>query len=441
MSLGFSDTLFEPVYYDEDPQPKPLRQSEPDLHNGLLYINFYRKLNSIEQKKFRDRVRKFVKSKLIVSEKNAYLEDNVRSFIAASAVQLTFGLDDWDLEHFHTIRIYPKEFYSRIYERYLKGGAGQSGIIFFSWKDYLAGYADQENGINLGLHEMGHALMINMQEGEQDEKFTEAYEKLEALEEELLPRVRNDEIKFLRKYAGTNINEFFAVSIEHFFEQPIEFKAVMPLLYSAISELLQQDPAAGRIGSASVMDTSNGPVLLTYEEEPKKRRRNFRFSKWHWSLTLLLFGIFIAPWTILVLSHYTVVSIGTLGLFYSAIVVGGGFLFYKKIVLSEALGLTQFILFLLFGLAPVTLSTALLVNRFVPVANETETYFLDGETRTFHGFDAAGLKGNVYEEDPYIREIPADLPKTSIHAGEKMIIHFKRGLFGLRFFNYNEIVQ
>lgn len=440
MSL-LNDTLFEPLYRDDDPQTTPLRQTEPDLHTELLYIGFYRKLNDAGQAKFRSRVRKFVKDKLIVGERNVYLPDKIRSFVAASAVQLTFGLDKWELEHFHTIRIYPKEFYSRIYERYLKGGAGQTGIIFFSWKDYLEGYADQENGINLGLHEMGHALMINMQAGEQDEQFTEAYEKLEELEQELLPRVRSGEIQFLRKYAGTNISEFFAVSVEHFFEQPIEFKKLMPLLYSAISELLQQDPASGRTGSVSVMDTSNGPVLLTYDEKPEKRRRNFRFAKWHWSLSILLSGIFIAPWTLIVLSHCTVVSIGMLWLLYFGIAAGGGLFFYKKIVLSEALGQTQFFLFLLFGLAPVTLSATLLVNRLVPISSETETYYLTGKLNSYHGnYVAAELQGNAYQDDPSVREIPRTFSYVGIHAGEKMIIHFKRGLLGLRIHDYTEII-
>jgi Mlc titration factor MtfA (ptsG expression regulator) len=436
-----NDTLFEQPARGDDPQILPFLQPEPDLHNQLLYIGFYRKLAFADQKKFRDRIRKFVKNKLIVGEGNRYLPDNIRSFVAASAVQLTFGLKDWDLEHFHTIRIYPKEFYSRIYERYLKGGAGQSGVIWFSWKDYLEGYANQENGINLGLHEMGHALMINMQEGEQDERFTEAYEKLEELEQELLPRVRSGEIKFLRKYAGTNTSEFFAVSMEHFFEQPVEFKAVMPLLYSALSELLQQDPASGRTGSVSLTDTSDGPVLLTYDEEPKKRRRNFRFSKWHWSLTVLLLGIFIAPWMLIVLAHYTVVSIGTLWLVYFGIVGAGGILLYKKIVRAEALGLPQFVLFLFFGFAPVTLSSGLLINRLVPVASETEIYFLTGKLSSAHGNVAAELIGNAYSDDPSVREVPDAVAYSSIRAGEKMIIHFKRGLLGLRIHDYNEIIQ
>lgn len=439
MSFDQPDVFSHPQFDNEEPQPVTLEMSEAELHTTLLYINFYRSLAPAGQQRFRQRVREFVESKIIIGIKNVYLPDNMRAFIAASAVQLTFGLEEWYLYHFHTIRIYPKEFYSRINEKLLKGGAGQNGVIWFSWKDYLAGYADQENGINLGLHEMGHALMINMQKGGQDADFHSRFERLTEMEQELLPMVRNGSISFLRKYAGANINEFFAVSIEHFFEQPVEFKKILPLLYSALSELLQQDPAGGIYGSMEPELIAAGPTLIQYDEKPVKRRKNFRFAKWHWSLSILLMGIFIAPVPLFMLAHATDASPGLFFGLYLAFVAAGGFLFYKKLVPTQALDITQFVLFLLFGIGPIGLSSMLLINR-IPVFNETEEYVMTGRTMYLKGGVAVELVGNNYTADPEIREIPI-YKMDQIKPGRTLAIHFSRGIFGMRYHDYSEILQ
>lgn len=439
MSFDNPEVFSNPQFDNDEPAPVALTISDDELHSILLYINYYRKIGMVHQAIFRNRVREFAENKIIIGVRNVHLPDNMRAFIAASAVQLTFGLEEWYLYHFHTIRVYPKEFYSRINEKMLKGGAGQNGLIWFSWKDYLAGYADQENGINLGLHEMGHALMINMQKGAQSPEFHGAFERLVEIEQELLPLVRNGSVGFLRKYAGANIHEFFAVSIEHFFEQPVEFKKMLPVLYSAISELLLQDPASNNL-SADTISESGQPVPVQYEQEiPKKKKKNFRFANWHWSLTVMLIGIFIAPVPLMALSMITFVPAGILFLLYFAFAIAGGFYFHKKIVPTQALNQVQFILFLFFGIAPTGLTSVLLINR-IPVIHETEKYIMTGKTFYMKGAIAVELAGHEYDDDPEVREIPLD-KISAIRPGRTVAIHFSRGIFGMRYHEYTEILQ
>ena len=47
---------------------------------------------------------------------------------------------------------------------------------------------------------------------------------------------------YLRNYAFTNMQEFWAVSLEAFFESPAELKANMPELYGTLCDILNQDP-------------------------------------------------------------------------------------------------------------------------------------------------------------------------------------------------------
>lgn len=440
MSFQNPDIFSHPEFSHHEPEPEPLRINDHELHQFLLTINYYRKLSMTGQSVFRGRIRQFVSKKIIIGVNHVKLPDIARAFIAASAVQLTFGLREWTLNHFHTIRIYPKEFYSRINEKYLKGGAGQNGVIWFSWKDYLAGYANQENGINLGLHEMGHALMIDMQNGGQSEEFNTAYERLVETERDLLPMVRSGSVAFLRKYAGTNISEFFAVSIEHFFEQPMEFKKMQPVLYTALCDLLQQDPAAGSHGTEPVELMGNDPQPLVFEspDEIQKPKKNFRFARWHWSLSVLLTGIFISPVPLIFLCQVTLISGSVIFLIYLLLIAAGAFYFYPRIVQTQALDKNQFSLFILFGWGPVSLLLLLALN-LLPVNKEKEEYYLTGRLNYVSGEIVPQLVGNHYLDEPEVLGIgSAELSK--IHAGGKMVLHFNRGLLGIRVHDYNEIL-
>jgi MtfA peptidase len=432
-----------PTVSDENPKPIRLLISEEELHHDLLYIEFYKSLSPLKQETFRYRVRKFVASKIIVGKGNIRLPDQMRAFVAASAIQVTFGLEDWDLVHFHTIRIYPKEFYSRINESYLKGGTSLNGVIWFSWKDYLSGYSNQQNGINLGLHEMAHALAINMREGNQDIDFESAYAEFEEQAEALIPVVREKKIGFLRSYAGVNVHEFFAVSVEQFFEQPVEFKKLMPIVYSRLATLLNQDPAAGLTSLEETNSETNDPQPISYLVASKKKPKilkNYRFSQWHWSLSILLMGIFISPWALFISISCTIVNADILSLIYLGIVVAGAFVFYKKLVPTEALDTTQFIFFLFIGLAPTVLGTILLLNLATPVFPETEQFQINGNYSIYKAQLALELKGNMYKDEPSVRTVPLYY-FDRIHEGQTLTIHFKRGIFGFRTHQYNELSE
>jgi MtfA peptidase len=425
--------------FDENPI-EPLRLSAAELDQCLSYLVYYRNLTPQGRARFQERVREYVESTRIVSVDNTPLTGQVRAFIAASAVQLTFGLRKWDIKHFHTIRIYPKEFYSRMNERYLKGGAAKNGVIWFSYKHYLSGYEDQENGINLGLHEMSHALMMNMEEGNQESEFNSAFEAFEPVGKAVMAKVKSGEVKFLRKYASTNFYEFFAVSMEEFFERPAEFRRQLPDLYKAIARLLNQDPLRVKddYRVSALEEVLSTPVSIAYNE-PEKKRKNFRFAKWHWSLTVLLIGAIVGPASVVALQTFLLISPEMLWALYFVIVAGGGIFYYRRLVHTQALNTTAFVLFLLLGLAPLTLSGMLALNRVVPVYEEVETYTLTGQTSFVYGSPKAVVVGHPYPDHPELLAITWD-EQRMIQPGYKFNMIFQRGLFWIRYHKRNEIV-
>ena len=122
-----------------------------------------------------------------------------------------------------------------------KGETNLGGFMCFSWKDFVAGNQSEDDKINLGLHEFGHALRFNGINGDDTDYFFEHYfKRWLACAAREFSRMRKGHPSILRKYGSVNINEFFSVVIETFFEKPLEFKTKLPELYNHTSIILNQ---------------------------------------------------------------------------------------------------------------------------------------------------------------------------------------------------------
>lgn len=209
------------------------------------YFLFYKLLSRQDKPIFRKRLAKFIAMKEFVPRGELdKVTDEMKTLIGASAIQITFGLPNVYFLHFYKILVYPDSYYSEIYQRYHQGEVNTKGVIVLSWKNFVKGYVEHNSGRNLGLHEMAHALHIEnaIQNEEFDFLDFEALKEWNRVAKEYIEHIRSGGDTFMRKYAGTNTHEFFAVMIEHFFEQPYDFKEADPHLYRLACRLLNQDP-------------------------------------------------------------------------------------------------------------------------------------------------------------------------------------------------------
>ncbi len=127
---------------------------------------------------------------------------------------------------FRTILVYPDTYYSTISRKYHKGEVNPAwGIIVLSWRNFVEGYVDPGDSINLGLHEMAHALRLEnmIRNGEYRLSGRKPVEEWEVLSLQELYKIRKGESHFFRGYAGADEEEFFAIAVENFFERPQEF--------------------------------------------------------------------------------------------------------------------------------------------------------------------------------------------------------------------------
>ncbi|WP_162052085.1 zinc-dependent peptidase [Pontibacter pamirensis] len=207
---------------------------------------YYASLPQHLQRRFEKRVANFLLRKTFIPRGASFeVTLAMKVQVAAAAVQLTFGLEPVYLSHFSKILLYPDRYYSTISKRYHCGEVNARGYIVLSWKDFEAGYRNNTDGFNLGLHEMAHALHLeniiqNNEHSFLDQEHLAKWNNLATQEMQL--RQQQPE-GFLRLQACHNAHEFFAVSAESFFERPHDFSSHHPDLYRALAALLQQDPA------------------------------------------------------------------------------------------------------------------------------------------------------------------------------------------------------
>ncbi len=205
-------------------------------------INYFSELRPALKEKFICRVHNYIKGKefhYIGLEQ----KEGIPILIAASAVQVTLGLKNYQMSQFKNIYVLADAYRMDSDEELYIGHVVPEGI-YISWKHFLYGYADHTDNINVAIHEMSHALVFNnffAQYGA-DKNFRLNYEKFSSTTGPILADVITKRKSYLRSYAFSNIHEFWAVSVEAFFENPAGLKENMPNLYEALSRVLNQDP-------------------------------------------------------------------------------------------------------------------------------------------------------------------------------------------------------
>lgn len=221
-----------------------LQEKRARYHEWLSHYNaYYRSLTPDLQLIFLERVVTFMKTKKFRFH-SIQEEEYMPVLISGAAVQMTFGLRNYLMDYFPVIHIIKKEYVLNLDKETYYGHVSRSGI-YISWNHFMKGYEDYSDSINLGLHEMAHAVSFDVFLGQADRHDHEFKKRLEDFAEEGRPvfrAMRQGASHILDDYGTSNFEEFWAVCIETFFENPEEFSRTLPELYISIVELLNQDP-------------------------------------------------------------------------------------------------------------------------------------------------------------------------------------------------------
>ena len=207
-------------------------------------ISFYNCLSPVDKRYFEHRVIKFIEHHNFIGREGVEVTAKMKLLIAATAVMLTFGMRRYLFLQFRNIIIYPKNYFSTVTKKQHKGETNPKyGTIVFSWDDFLEGIRVEDNNINLGLHELTHALHFSFLR----HKSMTAVVFLDHFRN-LLERLKDKKLQrkivasgYIRSYAYRNQFEFLSVLVEHFFETPQEFHDKLPEVYSLVKRMLNLD--------------------------------------------------------------------------------------------------------------------------------------------------------------------------------------------------------
>jgi len=206
-------------------------------------IPFYKNMRPALKRKFECSVKYFISKKKFEGRDGCVVTEDMKLMVAAAACQISFGHFPTIYEHFHRIIIYPDKYFSGATQRYHLGEVQSNGVIKLSWAAFTEGLRIKNDGIHVGFHEMAHALKIedatlhDMEHCFMDKQALHDFHKYST------ERIRNFvDHSFMRDYAFTNSEEFFAVSIEYFFEMPYQLRQNEPEVYGYLKKILNLDP-------------------------------------------------------------------------------------------------------------------------------------------------------------------------------------------------------
>ena len=206
------------------------------------YISYFNELTDAGKKRFLERTIHFrsIKHFIYIGMEE---KKEIPILISAAAVQLTFGLEKYELPFFENIYITP-DAYQRTGEKEIFVGHVSPEGIFISWKYFLQGYSDTTDNVNVAIHEMAHALEHEnfIDETGTDPEFKVDFAKFSSVSGPVFASAIVNKSSYLRSYAFTNMQEFWAVSVEAFFENPAGLKQNLPRLYGTLCDILNQDP-------------------------------------------------------------------------------------------------------------------------------------------------------------------------------------------------------
>lgn len=207
------------------------------------HFSYYNSLSAKDKERFVVRAHILLNKIHIEGRQGFKVDINEKLFVLAAYIQLTFGFKRFILPKFQRIIVYPDAYRNRSTGNMHYGEVNPHGVIVLSWKRLLKGHEITDDAINLGLHEMSHALMHTIIHSNDHEDGLDPFlRNIVRLSKSEMEKIKSQEHHLFRRYAGTNIYEFFAVAVENFFEIPKALSEELPILYKYLVLLLKQDP-------------------------------------------------------------------------------------------------------------------------------------------------------------------------------------------------------
>ena len=218
--------------------------SEDDQQELLRSISWVRDLIDADRQRFFELVAIFLAEIPIVSVGIASTRRD-HLLVAASAIIPILGFPAWEYDGLVKVLLRPHAFDATFSAGQMDPLAASgmvadgglfNGTVILSLPDLREAYADDHDGLNVGIHEFAHLV----------DRATGRIDGLPPLPRQLLEPwlalvrtglQQRGRHRALRQYGYTNPQEFFAVATEAYFEQPGKLRHKAPELHALLEKL------------------------------------------------------------------------------------------------------------------------------------------------------------------------------------------------------------
>ncbi|MEP6676083.1 MAG: M90 family metallopeptidase [Ferruginibacter sp.] len=232
---------------------KIVDKTEPGFVNDSMleiHIAFYRQLNKEDRIRFREGVKKILRS-IKITGVDTTVEDIDRIMIASSALIPVFAFPDWDYHNLKEVLLYSDmindNFQTVGEDRIIMGMVGSGYMnekMLLSRHALRQGFSNRNDTSNTAIHEFVH--LIDKMDGDTDglpkvlmqQQFVIPWLEMLRKNMEEIAEGRSD----INPYGITNQAEFFAVVSEYFFEQPGMLQEKHPDIFALLQEVFLQKP-------------------------------------------------------------------------------------------------------------------------------------------------------------------------------------------------------
>lgn len=223
---------------------------EPDARLVQLldrFCLFYQKLVPLEKRRFRHRISLYMMGIDFIPMVFEKVPDDIKAILAANAVQITFGQEDFIMAPFEQVVVYPHPFPSPQYELiHASETYPEDGVLIFSAEQLLISFTNPTRFYNICMYEYAKVFILNHPNVPFPEPGPEIWD--------LLEKVGGFSQHQIEACIGLSGADPLPVCLHFFLANPERFQEVLPELYSQIREILNLDPVNGSYPVLRILD-------------------------------------------------------------------------------------------------------------------------------------------------------------------------------------------
>lgn len=338
----------------------------------FYYVRFYQQLSEPGKKRFLKRVKKFIANKdfeFFVDTQNDYLL--IKVLIAASCIQLTWGLNDKYLDMYTYIGVYKngiqlkKDKTKPLNALWLQSKKNKSWDQVNEDNFFMLG-----GGRQIGLMEWSSVFIIEAKKDNILDDFFSAYYKVWCEAARDIMFVVDEEDTLPLDIFGKRL----PLIIQYFFDDPKELQANHPEMYEHTKKLLNLDLLEGKeydfvyadkIKKEKKINSNNRALIFDVQDQVRK----FALPSSIMYAILVQIPVVIALWFIT--GRWTYFSWTFIWTFigFSAI---GSWLVYKFYYLKRGLSKYASMVLFFLGFIPCVYSSMNLLNYLIPVTENSK---------------------------------------------------------------------